>query len=90
MRILARICFHDSNAKAGIRALHAHGYAVLRHVFPDEPDHVFVEAYRDAANEDDELFAVSEIVEPADGLVSDCGHVPIGHVPFEYERAPWK
>jgi hypothetical protein len=92
MQIMARICFHASDAKAGVSALHTHGYAVLRHVFPDEPDHVFVEAYRDvsAATEINELDAVSEIIKSAYGFVSDCGRVPAGHVPFEYEGAPWK
>jgi hypothetical protein len=91
MIVMARICFDQDGAELGVAALREAGYAVLSHVFPDEPDHIFVEASREVDSADDsELFEVSAIVEPFRGFVSDAGRVPPGHKPFEYETAVWR
>jgi hypothetical protein len=92
MITMARICFSAEGAELGIAALREQGYTVLSHVFPDEPDYIFIEACRDidASNADGELDAVAAIVEPFGGWVDDAGLLPVGHVPFDYETAAWR
>ncbi len=91
MMMMARICFDRNDAELGVAALREAGYAVLTHIFEEEPDHTFVEASREVdTTADSELFAVNEIVEPFDGFVSDAGLVPPGHEPFEYESEVWR
>jgi hypothetical protein len=88
MMMMARVCFDRDGAELGVAALHEAGYAVLTHVFAEEPDHVFVEASREVdTTAESELDAVNAIVEPFDGFVSDAGPVPPGHQPFQYETA---
>jgi hypothetical protein len=89
--IMARICFAlDANAGLGIQVLRAHGYEVLTHIFPSEPDHLFVEASRATTYSDvEELDKVCGLVEPFGGFVSDCGRPPFDHQPFDYEGEAW-
>jgi hypothetical protein len=97
MKMMARVCFHASDAKPGIAALRRHGFTVLTHVFPEEPDYIFAEAVCDGDSSTDKyeltgtvLDEVSSIVEPFYCHVSDAGPVHVGHVPFEYETAAWR
>jgi hypothetical protein len=90
MTKMARICFHRGDAELGVAALQKAGYSVLTHVFDHEPDHVFVEAYRDAASDELLLDETSRVVDPFCGYVSDAGRPPAGHVPFEYETQVWR
>ena len=82
MKMMARICFYADGVELGIAALRAHGFEILTHIFPDEPDHVFAEATRDVSNEGDEyklscdfLDEVSDIV-GQDGFVDNAGPIP--------------
>jgi hypothetical protein len=92
MQMMARLCFHVDQAHLGIAALGAQGFKVLTHIFPSEPDHIFIEAMRDEDGEDELgfLHEVSHVVERFDGFVSDAGVIPVGHVPFDYETAVWR
>jgi hypothetical protein len=96
MKIMARICLHQTDAELGIAALRKRGYAVLTHVFNEEPDHVFVEAAREfdhQANEYDlsclVLDEASEIVDPLWGNIDDAGPLDPRHIPFRYDLPPW-
>src|SRR5262245_26139160 len=94
--IMARINFHGDDADDGIAALRARGYAVLTHVFPDEPNYLFVEATREINSGDDGDSASCQVLDEvraiADGLygfVADAGPPPAGHVPFHYDAPAW-
>jgi len=94
MMMMARICFHNSDAELGIAALRNDGFTVLSHVFPEEPDHVFVEASRDEVSDtlsEDELACgmLYEVIDITNGAADDAGPIPAGHRPFEYETAVW-
>jgi hypothetical protein len=42
--MMARICFHESEVEDYIADLKSYGFTVLSHVYPNEPEYVFVEA----------------------------------------------
>jgi hypothetical protein len=89
--MMSRICFDRNDAELAVAALREAGFAVLAHVFEDEPDHTFVEASREVdTTAECELVAVNAIVEPFDGFISDAGPVPPGHQPFQYETKAWR
>ena len=91
MKTMARIGFPVEDAELGITALRNAGYEVLSHVYAEEPDYTFIEAYRDTDDSSDiELTRVSAIVDPLNGWVDDAGPIPPGHIPFEYEGPVWK
>ena len=42
--MMARICLHKTEIEACAADLESYGFTVLRHVYPNEPEYVFVEA----------------------------------------------
>jgi hypothetical protein len=90
MRMVARICFQKADAELGVAALRERGYDVLTHVFEDEPDHVFAEAYRDGGSGTAMLRDVADIVDMFNGSVDEAGPVPAGHEPFKYDTPTWQ
>lgn len=42
--MMARICLHETEAEECIADLKSYGFTVLSHVFPNEPEYVFLEA----------------------------------------------
>jgi hypothetical protein len=78
MKMMARICFHADRAERGVAALRAHNFEVLTHIFPDEPDYVFVEAVRDVGDEGNEDQLSNNLLDEVGHIVGRGGSVDDG------------
>jgi hypothetical protein len=95
-RVLVCLCFIDmADANAGREELQDAGYTV--EFMPDElldsdfmGGHVFAEAWKDVADDVDELTIyaqASALIDPYDGFASECDCVaPNNHLKFKRHR----